>query len=150
MGGRKPRRMVNFWRDIAVVTQPVRSHGMDGVLAFLNELQKHGLPGDNLLGLLHVLIGRRITLSDGTVISTGLTWRDTAGALKRVRFNPQSVRHLGLNPDELPPRDRQRFWYAAITQAHVDSPAAVEAGNQLATAVQPLGYVIGPAPGQKA
>jgi hypothetical protein len=142
--------MANLWRDIAVVTQPVRSHGMDGVLAFLNELQKHGLPGDNLLGLLHVLIGRRITLSDGTVISTGLTWRDTAGALKRVRFNPQSVRHLGLNPDELPPRDRQRFWYAAITQAHVDSPAAVEAGDRLAALVQPLGYVIGPAPGRKA
>jgi hypothetical protein len=122
---------------------------MDGVLAFLTELQKHGLPGENLLGLLHVLIGRRITRADGAVISTGLTWRDAAGALKRVRFNPQSVRHLGLNPDDLPPRDRQRYWYSAIAQAHVDSPAAVEAGDRLAAAVQPHGYVIGPAPGQK-
>jgi hypothetical protein len=123
---------------------------MDGVMAFLTDLHKHGLPGDNLLGLLHVLIGRRITGPDGTVISSGLTWRDVAGALKRVRFNPQLVRHLGLDPDELPPRDRQRFWYSAIGLARVDSPAAVEAGNRFAAAVQPVGYFVGPAPGQNA
>src|SRR5437660_362458 len=111
---------------------------MDGVWAFLAELQKHGLPGDNLLGLLHVLVGRRISQADGTVISTGLTWRDTAVALKRVRFQPQLVRHLGLNPDDLPPRDRQRFWYTAIAQSRVDSPTAVEAGDRLAAAVHPL------------
>lgn len=123
---------------------------MDGVLAFLTELQKHGLPGDNLLGLLHVLIGRRLTRTDGTLVSTGLTWRDVASALKRVRFNPQSVSHLGLNPDDLPPRDRQRFWYSAIAQVRVDSATAVEAGDRLAVLVQPFGYLVGPAPGRKA
>src|SRR5947208_5751641 len=58
-------------------TRPVvRSQGMDGLQAFLEEVRQHGLAVGNLLGLLHILIGRRITRTDGTLISPGQTWRE--------------------------------------------------------------------------
>jgi hypothetical protein len=133
----------------ADATEPVmRSQGMDGVQTLLEEVRQHGLADGNFLGLLHVLIGRRITQADGTLISQGLTWRDLAGRLKLVRWDKDAVRELGLDPADLPPRDRQRFWYAAIAHARVDSPAAAEAGNRLAAKLSNRGYVIGPPPGQ--
>jgi hypothetical protein len=123
---------------------------MDGLQTFLDELRQHGLAEGNFLGLLHVLIGRRITRPDGTIVSPGLTWRELAALLKRLRWDKEAVRDLGLDPADLPPRDRQRFWYTAIAAAKVDAPAAVKAGNRLAAAVLPLGYVISPPPGQPA
>jgi hypothetical protein len=119
---------------------------MDQLREFLKIIDQGRLAQGNLLGLIHVLIGRRITRQNGTVVSTGLTWRDLAGLLKRVRWNPQSVAELGLDPAALPPRDRQRFWYIAITQAAVHSAKAQSAGDQLAQALQSHGYVVGPAP----
>jgi hypothetical protein len=68
--------------------------------------------------------------------------------LKRMRWDKDAVRELGLDPAALPPRDRQRFWYTAIAQARVDSAEASAAADQLAALVQPLGYVISPAPGR--
>jgi hypothetical protein len=120
---------------------------MDGVQTFLDELRQQGLVEGNFFGLLHVLIGRRVTRADGTLVSPGLTWRALADLLKSLRWNKDAVRELGLNPADLPPRDRQRFWYTAIAQARVDSPEAVAAGDRLAALVRPLGYVISPAPG---
>ena len=64
---------------------------MDGVVSFLEELRKHGLAADRFLGLLHVLIGRRITRGDGTVVSAGLTWRNVAAVLKQVRWDKDAV-----------------------------------------------------------
>src|SRR5271154_660976 len=96
---------------------------------FLDDLKEKGLAQGNLLGLLHVLIGRRIEKSDGTVVSVGQTWREAAAWLKKARWEKEAVRELGLDPDALPPRDRQRYWYAAITQAKVAGPAAVAAGD---------------------
>jgi len=119
---------------------------MDQLREFLKIVEEREWGQGNLLGLLHVLIGRRITLEDGTAVSNGLNWRDLAGLLKRVRWDPQSVSQLGLDPAKLPPRDRQRYWYIAITQAGVNSAEAQEAGDRLGAAVQPFGYVIGPAP----
>jgi hypothetical protein len=49
---------------------------MDEVRKFLEEVQKRNLVKGHFLGLLHILIGRRIARSDGAVISSGLTWRD--------------------------------------------------------------------------
>src|SRR3954469_20244943 len=92
-------------------TRPVvRSQGMDGAQTFLDELRQHGLVEGNVLGLLHVLIGRRVTRADGTLVSPGLTWRALADLLKSLRWNKDAVRELGLDPAALPPRDRQRFW----------------------------------------
>ncbi|MBL8796650.1 MAG: hypothetical protein JNM56_22300 [Planctomycetia bacterium] len=109
---------------------------------FLEDLMQRGLAQGNLLGLLNVLIGRRIARADGSTISAGLTWRETAGWLKKLRWDKDAVVELGLDPAQLPIRDRERYWYSAIGQAHVDSPQAVEAGDKLAAALRAAGYVV--------
>src|SRR5262249_53971567 len=100
--------------------------------------------------LFHILIGRRISLADGTPVSTGMTWRELAAVLKRLRWDREAVRELGLGPANLPPRDREKFWYAAIAQAGVATPAASAAGDQLVAPLQALGYVVGGARGSSA
>jgi hypothetical protein len=121
---------------------------MDRLRELLETIKRHGYARGSFRGLLHVLIGRRITLVDDTVVSAGVTWRELAALLKRVRWEPEAVRELGLDPAALPPRDRQRFWYQAISQARVDSDEAVREGDRLARVLQSAGYVIGPPPGR--
>ena len=120
---------------------------MDRVRHFLDDVSKRGLAQGNLLGLLNVLIGRRLTAPGGHPISAGITWRELAGQLKRVRWDREVVRELGLDPAALPPRDRERFWYVAISQTGVDSARATAAGDRLAGALRAAGYDVGPAPG---
>jgi hypothetical protein len=119
---------------------------MDRLREFLNAVKEHEAARDNFLGLAHVLIGRRVTRIDGTVVSTGLAWRELAAFLKKVRWDREVVRQLGLDPADLPPRDRQRYWYTAISRARVDSSEAKAAGDRLAAEVRKLGYEVGPAP----
>lgn len=119
---------------------------MDGVEEFLSDVQKRGLAKGKFLGLLNVLIGRRVARRDGTVLSTGVTWRALAAALKKLRWDTDAVLELGIDPTTLPPRDRQRFWYSAITQASVATVEATKAGDQFAATVS-SDYDIGPAPG---
>jgi hypothetical protein len=119
---------------------------MDGLHAFLKALKNSDHAKGNFLGMLHVLVGRRISDSYGNVISHGLTWRETAERLKKARWDREAVRELGLDPATLPPRQRDRFWYAAISQAQLSSDTAILAGDRLAKAMQAAGYVIGPAP----
>src|SRR5262249_43144642 len=114
----------------------------------LMEFKQQGHAQGNFRGLLHVLIGRHIEKADGTLVSNGIAWRELAGLLKKVRWEKEAVRELGLEPSQMPPRDRQRYWYVAITQAQVDSEEEIQAGDRLAEAVQSLGYRIGPAPGR--
>lgn len=123
-----------------------RSPGMDQLREFMEAVRQQGQANKNFLGLLHVLIGRRISRTDGTLVSTGMSWREAAALLKKLRWDREAVRELGIDPGTLPPRDRERFWYLAIAQARVDSSKAIAAGDRLAEAVQPSGYVIGPAP----
>jgi hypothetical protein len=120
---------------------------MERLRELLELLRKKGTVRGNFLGLLHVLIGRRITTEDGTVISAGVTWRELAALLKRVRWEPEVVKEVGLDPEDLPARDRQRYWYTAIAQAGVDRPEAVAKGDRLAAALRGLGYTVSPAPG---
>jgi len=117
---------------------------MDGLREFLGDLKRQGYAQGNFLGLLNVLIGRQIKTSSGALISNGLTWRALAEWLKHVRWNKEAVRELAIDPDSLPPRDRQRYWYLAIAQAHVDSPQAIQAGNRLAVALRGVGYTVLP------
>ncbi len=120
---------------------------MDALSTLLDALRKTGRTEGNFLGFLHVLIGRTITrISDKIVVSKGNTWREMAAGLKKVRWDPEAVRELDLNPDDLPPRDRQRYWYSAILQAKVDSAAARAAGERFAAIMRGLGYEVGPAP----
>jgi len=119
---------------------------MDQLREFLAVIRAQGLAEGNFLGLLHLLIGRVIRLKDGTEVSAGLTWREAAAVLKRARWDRASVSELGLDSASLPPRDRERFWNQAITQAGVSSPAAVAAGDRLAKVLKAHGYDVGPAP----
>jgi hypothetical protein len=120
---------------------------MDRLRHFLRMIKERGVAQGHFLGLLHVLIGRRLTLADGTVVSEGLTWRALAAELKQVRWDREAVRELGLDPANLPPRDRQRYWYMAIGQAGVDSPRARADADALIEPLRNLGYEVGAAPG---
>jgi hypothetical protein len=119
---------------------------MDALYAFLEHVRKCGQARGNFLGLLNVFIGRRIENPPGTVISTGLTWRSLAALLKKLRWDREAVKELGLDPKLLPPRDRERYWYMAIGQAHIDSEKAIEAGDRLAQVLQSAGCRIVPGP----
>ncbi|HJZ59830.1 MAG TPA: hypothetical protein VKE74_33115 [Gemmataceae bacterium] len=119
---------------------------MDGIREFLEAVRAQGLAAGHFRALLHIAIGRRVTKADGTAVSTGLTWRELAGLLKLLRFDKELVRELGVDPETLAPRDRQRFWYSAIALARVDSPEALAEADRLAGRLKELGFVIGPAP----
>jgi hypothetical protein len=120
---------------------------MDALQAFLEELKRHKLAGGHLLGLLHILIGRKIARSDGTPICGGMTWRDLSAALKKARWPKEAVKELGLDPKELAPRDREKFWYMTIARAQVASEEARQAGDALANVLKKHGFIVGPAPG---
>ncbi len=120
----------------------------DRLRDFLDAVAAADVARGSFLGLLHLLIGRRITLADGTPVSAGQTWREVAALLKRVRWDRESAAELGLDPASLPPRDRERFWYAAIVRSGVDSPAAAAAAQQLAALLPTLGYQVVPLTGQ--
>lgn len=123
-----------------------RSHGMDGIREFLEAVRDAGLATGHVRGLFHVAIGRRVSKTDGTVLSTGVTWRELAVWLKNLRFDKDLVAELGADPDTLSPRDRQRMWYSAIGLAKVDGAEAFAQAAKLTALVRPLGFVIGPPP----
>jgi hypothetical protein len=120
---------------------------MEGLREFLEKVRQNHLARGHFRALLHVAIGRRIARADGTILSAGVTWRQLSELLKLVRWDKELVRELGLEPDDLPPRDRQRYWYTAIVAARVDAPDARALGDAYAKLVGPLGFVVGPAPG---
>jgi len=119
---------------------------MDALARFLDDVSRNERLIGHFRGLLHVLIGRRIETTEGTVISKGLTWREVAALLKRVRWDKDAVAELGLEPANLPPRDRERYWYNAIAHAELDGALARKQADQLAQQLKLMGYVIGPAP----
>ena len=122
---------------------------MEAMAALLELIKKQNLAKDNLVGFFHVLIGRKITGTDGETLTGGLAWRELANWLRKVRWDTKTVRDLGIDPDELPPKDRQRFWYTAIARAGVDTPAGAKAGDAFAKKLETHGYKVGPPPGQK-
>lgn len=119
---------------------------MSGLYDFLADVKQHGQAAGQFLGLLNILIGRRVEKDDGTLISSGVTWRELSFALKKVRWEKEAVHDLGIDPADLPPRDRQRYWYSAIAKARVDSPEATAAGDRLAEALRRIGYTISSGP----
>jgi hypothetical protein len=119
---------------------------MDTLPHFFDFLKKKGVAKGHFLGFLHVLIARRIAQSGGAQLSNGMTWREVSAWLKKVRWDPEAVRELGQDPDMLPPRDRERFWYSAIARAAIDSPSAAEAGDRFAEILRERGYEVGSPP----
>jgi hypothetical protein len=120
---------------------------MDRLREFLEVVRQQGVTVGHFRGLLHILIGRRVTKADGTLVSAGMTWRELAAMLKKVRWDREAVRDLSLDPAALPPRDRLKFWYTAIAQAGVHSAEAATSADHLAQVLQGIGYEVGPAPG---
>ena len=106
----------------------------------------HQLIAGHLRGLFHIAIGRRLTNADGDVLSTGMSWRDLSQLLKLLKFDREVVRELGADPDLLSPKDRERFWYAAIALAKVDSAQARHEAEELTASLKDLGIIVGPAP----
>jgi hypothetical protein len=119
---------------------------MDALNEFLNDQHRKGTARGYFLGLLHILVGRRLELPDGTLLSNGLTWRELAALLKKVHWPREAVQELGLKEDDLPPRDRVRYWYSAIAQARVDSDKARQEGDLFAERLREAGFHVGPAP----
>jgi hypothetical protein len=105
----------------------------------LEHLRDHPLAVGRFRGLLYVLVGRRLRQGE-TLISSGLTWRELAALLKKVRWPPEAVRELGIDPAELPPRDREKFWYQAINRAGLTDPAARQQGEELFAELAAAGY----------
>lgn len=122
---------------------------MDALTAFLENPRIKPHLHDHFLGLLHILIGRRVLDPQGNVISRGMTFRDTAAFLKKVRWDPDVVKQLGIDPDSLPLRDRQRYWFSAICQAKVDGAAAAASADHLAALLRGEGFDIGLNAGQE-
>ncbi|MHB1423702.1 MAG: hypothetical protein ACYC3I_11015 [Gemmataceae bacterium] len=125
-----------------------RGVGMDSLRELLEAVRDQDMVRGRFRGLLHILVGRRIARTDGTLVSAGMTWRDAAALLKRLRWDREAVRDLGIDPASLAPRDRERYWYTAIARAGIDSPASVTEADQLVKPLEELGFLIGPAPGQ--
>lgn len=119
---------------------------MDGVRELLDAARAAGLVASRFRGLLHIAIGRTVSRTDGSVVSTGLTWRELAALLKLLKFDRELVREFGADPEELSPRDREKFWYVAIARAGVDSREAVSEADRLVGPMKSLGYVVGPPP----
>lgn len=120
---------------------------MDGLRQFLETIRQAQLVQGYLPAILHIAIGRKISRTDGTVLSAGATWRQLSELLRDIRWDKELVRELGLDPNDLPPRDRQRYWYVAIQAANVGSSEVRALADTYARHVARLGLVVGPAPG---
>src|SRR5262245_38057673 len=119
---------------------------MEGLESLLEEVRKRGIADGHFRGLLHILVGRKITRADGTLVSSGMTWRAVSDLFRRLRWSPDAVRDLGLDPDTLPVRDRQRYWFSAISVAQIESSTASADADTLVAPLAALGYVVGPPP----
>lgn len=119
---------------------------MDGIRELLEAAREKKLATGHFRALLHIAIGRKVTRSNGTVLSTGITWRELAVLLKELHFDRELVREYGVDPGTLAPRDRERLWYTAIALAHVDSLEASAEADALAIDLKKLGFVVGPNP----
>ena len=119
---------------------------MDRLTALLELVRDRGLVAGHFRGLCHVVIGRRITGVAGESVSAGVTWRELSVLLRDLRFDKNLVTEVGADPDELAPRDRQRYWYSAIALARPDSAEARVDAEALIEILATLGYAVGPPP----
>lgn len=119
---------------------------MDGTRTLLELILARKLAEGRLRGVFHIAIGRRVTADDGSVLATGVTWRELAGLLKDLKFDKEWVRAFGVDPDVIAPRDKEKFWYHAVALAKVDSAVARAEAEELASLLRPLGLTVGPPP----
>jgi hypothetical protein len=106
---------------------------MSGTTQLLNLLVEHQLAKGLLRGALHIAIGRTVVrTADDTVLCNGVSWRDLAVLLKDSKFDRTLGKEVGADPDTLHPKEREKFWYAVIGLAKVDSTAARDEADKLA------------------
>jgi hypothetical protein len=117
---------------------------MDSIRDLLEAARTNNLVTGRFRGLLHIAIGRTITATDGTKLSTGVTWRALATILRTLRYDPEYGREVGADPETLSPRDRERYWYAVIALAQVDSAAAYAEAEKLIAPLKSAGFVVAP------
>ena len=119
---------------------------MDGIREVLSVAREAGLAAGNFRGLLHIAIGRKIVRGNGTVVSTGVTWRgsppnsNTSASTRNSSANSvptrmrlgaagsRTVLVLGDRPGE------GRF------------PGGRRGGGQTGAVLRSLGYHVGPPP----
>ena len=70
---------------------------MEPLREFLNAVRDNDAASGNFLGLLNILIGRRITRTDGTMVSGGMTWRELSALLKQLRWDREGLRELKVD-----------------------------------------------------
>jgi hypothetical protein len=120
---------------------------MERLRLFLEAVRDAGYARGRLRGLMHIAIGRKITDRETKeVISSGVTWRELATLFKLAKYDKDLVREFAPDPDEISPRDREKFWYSAIALGHPDSVDAYAQAEELVKLVSPLGYQVGPPP----
>ncbi len=123
---------------------------MDGPRQVLELIRDRQMAGGRLRGVFHLLIGRTIAKDDGTVLSNGVTWRELSQWLKLLKFDRALVKELDADPESLSPKDREKFWYVAITLAKVDSDRARREADEVAALLKPLGFSAGGSPAVRA
>ena len=116
---------------------------MDQLRDFLDAIKESGVATGHFRGLLFVLVGLPIRRADGPPLSSGMSWRAAASALKACRWDRLAVQELGLDPSDLAPRDREKYWYTAISRANLGSSLARSSAEDFVRAVAPLGFTIG-------
>ena len=109
---------------------------MDTISDFLDYIKSEGLVLGRLQGLCHICIGRTIHYND-KIVSTGVTWRELAKLLKLLKFDKYLGTEVNADPEELNPKDRERYWYAVIGLAQPDGIDARTQAQELAQLLLP-------------
>ncbi|MCE2805024.1 MAG: hypothetical protein LW700_07390 [Gemmataceae bacterium] len=109
---------------------------------FLAKVRQEQVPPGCFLGFLHILIGKTLVTRDGALVSRGITWRELAARMRQARLDKDLVRELGVDPGQLPPRDREAYWFEAMRRAPVSSPQAQNQAAQLVSWLEKLGYEV--------
>ena len=109
---------------------------------FLSKVRQEPVPAGCFLGLLHILIGKTLVTREGALVSRGITWRELAARMRQARLDKDVVRELGVDPAQLPPRDREAYWFEALRRAPVASPQANNQAAQLVSWLEKLGYEV--------
>ena len=113
---------------------------MDALDKFLLALKEDSICQGRFLGLIRLLVAYKIYDKNGDPVSLGVTFRTLAEKLKKARWDTSQINVLGINPKELPQRDRYRFWYVALVRSKVNDPAAIKEADDLANKIMNIGY----------
>ncbi|GEM_PF-292212 len=113
---------------------------MDSIDQLLLVIKAKSLHLGRFLGLLNLLVAYKISDESGKEISLGLTFKQLSEKLKKNRWNPEDIEALGLKSEDLPQRDRLRFWFVALVRADIGGSKAIIEADTLAKAIKKIGY----------